>query len=166
MTDARSRMDRQEAEARVEEHLRNERLIAGALMAGVAIAIGLGSWAVTARLFDPPPLAGLPPAVTWAVAAYVLASILAAGFVERKIAGTVEPGDGLEGALQARMRAVILGMALREGPALLGVVWGALSGSLAWLLALGVLPLISMGFAWPGEDDLRAAIRRAAGEEA
>lgn len=164
MPESLSAEERREVEARIREHLRRERLITGALMAGVLVMVAAGSWVVVTGYFERPPLAGVPPAVTWAVALYVLASVLASGFVEGKVADTGDPGAGADDVLEAHMRGVVVGMALREGPALLGAIWGMLGGSLFWILVLGLPPVLAMALAWPRRADIERRLQRAADE--
>ncbi|NIP60826.1 MAG: hypothetical protein GWM92_20470, partial [Gemmatimonadetes bacterium] len=56
--------------------------------------------------------------------------LLAARVLSRRGLAKIPPSSDTEDVLEQHLRAVIVGMALREGAGVLGAVWGAMVGSL------------------------------------
>lgn len=145
---------RNEAVAGVATHMARVRVVCLGLAAGLALVTAGGVAAVLTGFFGAP-LADLPETVTWAIGLYVAASLLVAQVLSRRGLAIISPSTDREDVLEQHFRAVIVGMALREGSGVLGAVWGAMVGSLPWLLVLSLPPLATMLLAWPREGELR-----------
>lgn len=145
---------RGEAGAELGTHMARVRVVCLGLAGGLALVTAGGVAAVVTDFFGAP-LADLPEAITWVIGLYVAASLLAARVLSRRGLAKISPSSDTEEVLEQHFRAVIVGMALREGSGVLGAVWGALAGSLPWLLVLSLPPLATMLLAWPREGELR-----------
>lgn len=143
----------------ISSHFFRVRLISLALAGGLALVVAGGVVAVLTGALGAP-LSDLPDVATWAVGLYVAASLLAARILSRKIVEGIPARASREEALEQHFRAVIVAMALREGSGVLGAVWGAVAGSLPWLLVLSLPPLLTMVLAWPRRPELEALVRR------
>lgn len=151
--DALDSGDREKAERRIRKHVLRVRLVWAALVLSLTFVAAGASWAVTTGFLGRP-LASLPDPVTWAVGLYVLGSLVAARLLARRLLRGTAPGAGAEAVFQSHFGAVVVGMALREGAGILGAVWGALIGSLQWVVILALPPLLAMIVAWPRRADV------------
>lgn len=147
--------DRRRVERRIDQHLLRIRLVSLALLSSLALVTGGALWAVVSG-FLAAPLAGLPEAATWAVGLYVAAALITAHLVTGKLLGRIPEshGHGAERIMKNHFGAVLVGMAVRESAGILGAIWGALIGSLPWVLILAVPPLLTMVAAWPRRRDV------------
>lgn len=136
--------------------LRSVRVVCVALMGGVVV-LGAVVTVLLASGFEPlaPGIKGLLLPVT---AGYVLLSLVAAPLLESALRKVPASADRAE-ALGRFSTAVIVGMALREGAALLAVVAGLLTGDLAWGLGLAAVVLLAMVLALPSDRKLQDSLR-------
>ncbi len=86
-------------------------------------------------------------------AGYVLLSLVAAPLLESAMRKAPSGADPAE-AVGRFTHGVIVGMALREGAALLAIVVALLTGDLAWGLGLAAVVVLAMLLALPRERKL------------
>jgi hypothetical protein len=135
-----------------DEALRILRIVCAALMGGVVV-LGVVVAVLSSSGFEPvaPGIEGLLLPVT---AGYVLLSLVVAPLLESALKKVPAGADRAEATVRFG-NAVIVGMALREGAALLAVVVALLTGDLAWGLGLAAVVLLAMMLALPSERKLR-----------
>jgi F0F1-type ATP synthase membrane subunit c/vacuolar-type H+-ATPase subunit K len=138
------------------EALRTLRLVCVALMAGVVV-LGVVVAALLLGGLEPlaPGLEGLLLPVT---GGYALLSLVAAPLLESALRRVPAGADRAQ-AMGRFSTAVIVGMALREGAALLAVVAALLTGDLAWGLGLATVVLLAMALALPTDRKLQDSLR-------
>lgn len=133
------------------ESLRMLRFLSAALMGGVVV-LGVVVTVLFLSGFGPvsPGIEGLLLPVT---TGYVLLSLVVAPLLESVLKRV--PADADRAQAMARFsNAVIVGMALREGAALVAVVGALLTGDLAWGLGLAAVVLLAMTLALPSKSKL------------
>jgi F0F1-type ATP synthase membrane subunit c/vacuolar-type H+-ATPase subunit K len=144
-------------------------VIAAALASAVGI-YAFVAWLVVDLLGREALAGGLPaplPGVLVAVAAVLL---LAAPVVERRLAAPVRRGAAARAAAERpaadpveRYRlAKVVGFALREAAAVVGLVVGLTTGDARWTWGISAGTLVLMGLAWPRAADLPASRQGAA----
>lgn len=154
--------DGQNSRPSLAQHMRTVRIVCFGLASGLGLITAGAVAAVRTDLLGTP-LADLPEAITWVIGLYVAASLLAARVYSRRGLATIPSSAERAAVLEQHFRAVVVGMALREGAGVLGAVWGAMLGSLPWLLVLSLPPLLTMALAWPREEALRDLLPRGTG---
>lgn len=99
---------------------------------------------------------GIGPTVIWIIAAVAVAQIPVAAAVSGSLkrAAAVKPTLGER--LASFRVATIVGFALRESAAIMGLVITFLTGDVRWCLGLGALAMASMLFAWPKRSEAEA----------
>lgn len=147
----------QEPQRSASDPLAQAQVLAAALAAAVVI-YAVVAWLVVDFLGGGALAGGLPaplPGVLVAVAAGVL---LVAPVVERRIFAPARPGVAeAEGAADPAERyrlAKLVGFALREAAAVIGLVVGLTTGEPRWTWAIAGGTLLLMALAWPRAADL------------
>jgi F0F1-type ATP synthase membrane subunit c/vacuolar-type H+-ATPase subunit K len=129
------------------EALRTLRLVCVALMAGVVVlGVVVAALLLGGRLLLP------------VTGGYALLSLVAAPLLESALRRVPAGADRAQ-AMGRFSTAVIVGMALREGAALLAVVAALLTGDLAWGLGLATVVLLAMALALPTDRKLQDSLR-------
>lgn len=135
-------------------------LVAGALAASVVIYAGI-AWFLTSEAmaagFEP---AGLPGGVGLALAVGGVALLVVAPVVQRKVRESAR-GTTPTGAVNAFRVSTIVGFALREAAAVLGLVIAVLTGQPLWCYGLSAAALGAMILGWPTRDALERFARGA-----
>lgn len=154
------------AEGLNEGTARSLRLIAGAMGASVAALAGVAAWVALSPGAEPPSPGDvrLVNGLTTAVMGWTLAAVIAGEVLWRRALRRVENPAHADSAVRAGF---ILRVALREGPAALGLAAVALAGREGVLRAYpaywvnAVPAALFLGFLaarWPALDALRAEI--------
>jgi hypothetical protein len=100
---------------------------------------------------------GIPPSTAWILAAVAVASLAAAETVSRAILGRASTSATTATArLDAYQQATIVGFAVRESAAVMGLVATFLTGEIAWCLALTAASGLAMAVAWPRHERVAA----------
>jgi hypothetical protein len=137
-------------------------LVAGALAASVVIYAGI-AWFLTSEAmaagFEP---AGLPGSVGLALAVAGVALLIVAPVVQRKVRESAR-GTTPAGAVNAFRVSTVVGFALREAAAVLGLVLAILTGNPLWCYGLSAAALAAMMLGWPTRDKLERFARGAVG---
>jgi hypothetical protein len=136
------------------------KLLAGAFAASVVVYAGI-AWFLTGEAaaagFVPP---GLPEPLPWVLAGAAIALLLVAPLAEARLrsAGAGQPP---ERALSAFRLATVVGLAMREAAALLGLVIAVTTGRALWSFALCAAAAVAMAGAWPSRGRLERFARGA-----
>lgn len=135
-------------------------ILAGALAASVVVYPGV-AWFLTSEAmgagFEPP---GLPAPVPAVLAGLGVVLLLVAPMIEARLrAGTA--GEGGDRAMQGFRTATLVGFALREAAAILGLVIAVTTGSPLWCYVLSLAALVAMASAWPSRSRLERHARGA-----
>lgn len=133
-------------------------ILAGALAASVVIYAGV-AWFLTSEAmaagFQPP---GLPAPWPAALAVLGVVLLLVAPVIESRLrAGTA--GEGGKRAVEAFRTATLVGFAVRETAAVLGLVIAITTGRPLWCYLLSLAALVAMVSAWPSRDRLERHAR-------
>jgi F0F1-type ATP synthase membrane subunit c/vacuolar-type H+-ATPase subunit K len=141
-------------------------VIAAALASAVAI-YAFVAWLILDLLGREALAGGLPaplPGVLVAVAAVLL---LLAPVVERRLAAPARPAAdaaprAVDDPVERYRLAKVVGFALREAAAVVGLVVGLTTGDVRWTWGICLGTLVLMGLAWPRAADLPTSRRGAA----
>ncbi len=98
----------------------------------------------------------LAPVVVWVLAAIAVAQLLVASVVAGKLKTAAASKPTAEERLASYRVSIIVGFALRESTAIIGLVITFLSGDLVWCVGLGALSIASMLLAWPKRSEAEA----------
>lgn len=133
-------------------------LIYAALVAAVVVYVVVAWLAISQGGVHPRPL----PDQLLAVLAALAAAQLLAGPAARRVllkqldgSGGVRPDPGAGLRIQ---RAYVLGAAVSEGVAVVGLVLTFLSGWIGWVAAFSAAAVISLLGAWPSESKIRSLL--------
>lgn len=150
-----------EAESLVDARMRVLNIICAALLASVLMYVAI-AWFLLAR-------AGLTPSGALndlGIALYVLAAaavvplivapVVSKAVLRQAISRVENPAS--EKILDAYQSSVIIGMAMRESTAIIGLVITLLTGSLTWVTALAAASLLAMLTAWPRREKALALL--------
>ncbi|MFP3939459.1 MAG: hypothetical protein ACLF0P_04055 [Thermoanaerobaculia bacterium] len=135
-------------------------ILAGALAASVVVYPGI-AWFLTSEAsdagFQP---SGLPAPLPAILAGLGIVLLLVAPVVEGRLrSGTA--GEGGERAVQGFRTATLVGFALRETAAVLGLVIAITTGRPLWCYLLSLAALVAMVSAWPSRSRLERHARGA-----
>jgi hypothetical protein len=122
-----------------------------AALAGAALVYFLVAWLLLAVVLDPAGVGGLPAPVPGVLAVFAAATLVAAPVVER---GLLQRGGGSVPDAAGYRAAKLLGFALRETVAIVGLVLALVTGRAAWSGLLSLAALVAMALAWPRAADL------------
>jgi len=122
-----------------------------------ALALSLAVYVVVAVIVvgaaGGPVAEGIPPSTAWILAAVALASLAAAETVSRAIrARAASSGSTAAARLEAYQQATIVGFAMRESAAVMGLVATFLTGQVGWCVVLAAASGLAMAVAWPRRD--------------
>lgn len=135
-------------------------ILAGAFAASVLIYPGV-AWFLTSEAmgvgFEPPGLPAPGPALLAGVGIVLL---LVAPLIESRLR-TGTAGEGWEGSAQGFRTATLVGFALRETTAVLGLVIAVTTGGPLWCYVLSLAALVAMASAWPSRARLERHVRGA-----
>ena len=135
-------------------------ILAGAFAASVVVYPGI-AWFLTSEAMDAgfqPP--GLPAPLPAVLAGVGVVLLLVAPWIEGRLrAGTA--GVGGDRAVQAYRTAILVGFALREAAAVLGLVVAVTTGRPLWCYLLSLAALVAMASAWPSRGRLERHARGA-----
>ncbi len=126
-----------------------------------ALALSLAVYVVVAVIVvgaaGGPVAEGIPPSTAWILAAVAVASLAAAETVSRRILGrALATAPTAAARLEGYQQATIVGFAMRESAAVMGLVATFLTGQVAWCVVLAAASGLSMAAAWPRRDRLAA----------
>jgi hypothetical protein len=138
-------------EVRIALHMRNLRIIAAAMMAGVVIFGGVVPILLASPDFEPP-VESLPPDLPAILIMSAIALLIAAPFIGRATAS--RPAHDLDSALQRHNNQVIVPLAMRELAGILGIMVALLAGQIVWGYLVAGGALLLMGSAWPRAEDI------------
>lgn len=141
----------------VEKRVRQLQIIVGAMAGGVFLYTIVAAALVMGGIMGGDGAFGnIVPPLTALVVVLLLAL---APVVRRRMLESGRAADTDE-VVQRWGNATIVGHALREGAGLLGVTIGLVTGSVAWILGLGVVSLTAMLLGWPRGDEVQQHVRR------
>jgi hypothetical protein len=140
----------------VDTHVQRAALITGAIAMSVVIIMGVGWFAVGRGAIEP--VEG-PPILPLALSGFGVLALIGAGAVSRMLLQAARSRTSTAERLGAASSAHIVGAALRESAAVVGLVATFISGDTTWVLALGALSLVAIGAAWPRRDVFEALAR-------
>jgi hypothetical protein len=154
------KMQHHQLEALVDARLRNLNLICVAIT-GSVLVYGAVAWFLFARagyapsgaIHDVPFLPYILAAA--GVGALVIAPLISAAILRQGLSHVARTDP--TAALNAVQTSVIVGFAVREAAAVIGLVITLLSGSMTWVVVLGAAAVASMLAAWPRKEKLLAA---------
>lgn len=142
--------------------LRKLPIVAGAMLASVALANGAALFALAggavAQPLQEPPLAARIALIATAVTLLVLAPAFEALIRSRAI-----PPASPRSPEATYVAGKVAGLALREAGGLVGMVLGLITGQWLWPALFGGLAVITLLMAWPRADELKT-LARGAGE--
>lgn len=92
---------------------------------------------------------GVGPAAVWVIAAMAVVQVPVAAVVSGNLKRSAAAKPTVAERLASFRVATIVGFALRESTAVMGLVITLLTGDLRWCLGLGALAAVSMAMAWP-----------------
>jgi hypothetical protein len=147
---------RRPREASIEEYHRVLVTVSLALMASVALFVGVAWVLVATERFQP--FIGLQPGVRIGVGAFLLA-LLGASYPLSRAVGGDSPPDTREKALSNVQTRVMVGMAMRDAVGAMAAVLILLAGDVVLGGTLAFLVLLSMGLSLPGREQLDEAAR-------
>jgi hypothetical protein len=133
--------------------------VVAAAMASSVVACGLVAWAVTSGVLGEPVAAALEPPWPGVLVTLAALPLVAAPLLERRLAAPAGAGGAGEDAPAALARyriAKVVGFALRESAAVIGLVVAVTTGQGRWAYALCAGALLLMAMAWPRAGDLPA----------
>ncbi len=133
-------------------------VVAGALAAAVAAYVAV-AWALTSGRFGGFPRAVLPSPLPGMLAATGALLLVAAPLVERRLLARQRqtPGGATAADRLDRYRtAKLVGFALREAAAVVGLVLALASGSPRWAVLFGAAAWVGMALGWPRARELPA----------
>jgi hypothetical protein len=127
-----------------------------AALAAAVLVYALVAWLLLATVLEPGGVGGLPAPVPGLLALFAAATLVAAPVVER---GLLQRGRGAAAERRAAAYRVakVVGFALRETVAVVGLVLALVTGRVAWSGLLSLAALIAMALAWPQAADLADA---------
>lgn len=139
------------------ETLAQVQVIAGALAAAVVV-YAVVAWLVVETFGGETLAGGLPAPLPGVLVAVAAGLLLLAPVVERRIFAPARPGVGAaaraaDPAERYRL-AKLVGFALREAAAVIGLVVGLTTGEPLWTWAIAGGTLLLMALAWPRVTDL------------
>lgn len=140
------------------ESLAQAQVIAGAMAAAVVV-YAVVAWVVVDFLGGEALAGGLAAPVPGVLVVVAAAVLLTAPVVERRIMAPPRPGTGVAVGAAAsvveRYRlAKLVGFALREAAAVIGLVVGLTTGEPRWTWGICAGTLLVMALAWPRAADL------------
>ncbi len=131
-------------------------MIAGAGIFSLCLYAGIGFLSATQGDIEP---MALPEAVPGVLAAAAVCILLTAGpIVSAMIRGSAkktEPTSRLDGVTTA----VVIGMAIRESPGIIGLVLTFLTGDPRWVIGLAGISILAMVAAFPRRSTLEKLLR-------
>jgi hypothetical protein len=98
----------------------------------------------------------VPPTVVWILAAVAVAQIPVASVVSGALTKSAAARATAGGRLAGWRTATIVGFAVREATAIMGLVVTLVTGDLRWCLGLGALSAAAMLLAWPKRGEAEA----------
>lgn len=101
-------------------------------------------------------VAGVGPSVAWILATIAVAQIPVAAAVSSALKRSAASKSTADDRLASLRVATIVGFALREGTAIIGLVITLLTGDIRWCIGLGALALLSMLASWPKRAEAEA----------
>ena len=132
-------------------------MLAAALASAVVI-YAVVAWVVVEFLGGGALAGGLPAPVPGMLVAVAAVILLVAPVVERRIFAPVRAGageaDGAGDSAERYRLAKLVGFALREAAAVIGLVVGLTTGEPRWTWAIAGGTLLLMALAWPRAADL------------
>ena len=140
----------------IEDRLRKQRMIAGAGIFSLVLYAGIGFLSAAQGDIVPTPLPEAAPGILAAAAVCLL--IITGPIVSaliRKSVGKTEPAARLDGVTTA----VVIGMAIRESPGIIGLVLTFLTGDPRWVVGLSGLSILAMIAAFPRRSTLENLLR-------
>jgi len=132
-------------------------IICGGIAASVLVYVGI-AWVLIRQGTAANMATLLPPAVPWALAAAAVLLIVGGNQLPKAMLGrAAQPGNvGSPGGTQQSIQtAYIIGFALHEAAAILGLILSLVSGRLMWVLVFGGAALLAMAGAWPTREKIR-----------
>lgn len=145
------------------ETLAQSQVIAGALAAAVVV-YAVVAWVVADLLGGEGLTGGLAAPVPGVLVAVAAAVLLVAPVVERRVIAPPRGGsrpaadaDGAASVVERYRLAKLVGFALREAAAVLGLVVGLTTGEPRWTWGIAAGTLLLMALAWPRAADLPPA---------
>lgn len=140
--------------------LAQTQVLASALASAVVI-YAVVAWLIVELLGGGALAGGLPAPLPGVLVALAAVMLLAAPVVERRVVRSARPGVGEEAAgaagLAERYRlAKLVGFAMREAAAVVGLVVGLTTGEPRWTWGISAGTLLLMALAWPRAADLAA----------
>lgn len=132
--------------------------VLAAALASAVVIYAVVAWVVVEFVGGGALAGGLPAPVPGALVAVAAGVLLAAPVVERRIFAPARSAAGeAEGAADPAERyrlAKLVGFALREAAAVIGLVVGLTTGEPRWTWAICAGTLLLMALAWPRAADL------------
>lgn len=157
------------------DSLAQSQVIAGAMAAAVVV-YAVVAWVVVDLLGGEGLAGGLAAPVPGVLVVVAAAVLLVAPVVERRMMAppradsrSAEDADGAASVVERYRLAKLVGFALREAAAVLGLVVGLTTGEPRWTWGIAAGTLLLMALAWPRAADLPPASGGAAsggGDEA
>jgi len=126
-----------------------------AALAGAVLVYAILAWLLLGVVLEPAGVGGLPAPVPGVLAVLAAATLIAAPVVERGLlqrgwAGAASPEDRAATYRTAK----VVGFALRETVAVVGLVLALVTGRAGWSGLLSLAALLAMALAWPRAADL------------
>ena len=138
--------------------IQTARILTVALILGVAIYAAIAAGALASGTWTPSPEGAVPALLPWVAAGAAL--VWAGAPLLQARLETVPPDAPPVRAIARWITAQILAMALREGPALVGITLALVAGSGAWAVGFGAAGAAVMLLAWPRGEALRHRLSR------
>lgn len=159
-------MDTPDLESRIDERMRILTIICAALVGSVVIYGAVGWFLLTQGGIAPGGILSEVPIVPYILAALGLGALIFAPIVTslmlKQGGNQPDPGNP-EPALMRYQSSVIVGFAVRESAAVMGLVATILTGSVIWIVALSTATVAAMLMAWPRRENLVALFRSGPG---
>jgi hypothetical protein len=138
--------------------IQTARILTVALVLGVAIYAAIAVGALASGAWTPSPEGPVPALLPWAAAAAAL--VWAGAPLLRSRLETPPTGASPDRVVSRWLSGQIVAMALREGPALVGITLALLAGSGAWAVGFGAAGVAALLVAWPRGEALRRHLSR------
>jgi len=147
-------MNPHEIEAVVDQRLRVLNVICAALVFSVMVYVAI-AWFLVQR-GSVQPSEGLPQVFPVILVLVALSVVMAAPVVSTMILkqGVAAAGEDAGRRLNSHQTSLIVGFALREVAAVMGLVLTLLSGRLIWVVALAAVAVAAMLLAWPKREKM------------